>query len=403
MTPASTEKLLLALFITLQPILALQCTLSEIPEDGQLNFRRLANKYGLSCEEHDVTTEDGYILKLFHIPGDKARPVLLMHGIIDSADTFMIRGNGSMVAALARAGYDVWVGNKRGNRYSRRHKRFNPDIHKEYWDFSFHEIGLYDLPAKIDYILARTGQTQLSCIGHSQGNTVFYVLGSMRPEYNEKIKLLIALSPICYLHHLPPPAKNIVQAWPFIDRLFSLVGKHEVFSDFSLETNVLKTLCTAKGSYELCGKGFILRIAGLDTDELEPDFLPIVMSHYPSGTSRKSGTHLLQLGLKRNFTQMDYGLQKNLAVYNSVTPPNYDLGKVTMRVALIVASNDGMCSLTDVKILRSRLPNVVEYRVLDWSKFNHIDYVWGRNMDRHLFPTVFSLLERFGDENKGDS
>ncbi|XP_028159020.1 lipase 1-like [Ostrinia furnacalis] len=395
MTLGLTPALLLAAIFLCRSILGLNYA-PDLPEDARLNFTGLATKYGLPCEEHDVTTEDGYILKLFHIPGDKTRPVLLMHGIIDSADTFMIRGNTSMVMALSTAGYDVWVGNKRGNRYSRKHRTLDPDIDKQFWDFSFHEIALYDLPATIDHILNNTGQPSLSAIGHSQGNTIFYVLGSMRPEYNDKIKILIALAPVCYLHHLQPPSRHVVEAWPFVDELLSLAGTEEVFGEQTLEIHILKTVCTQKGSYEICAKRFLLALAGMDPEELEPEFLPVVMSHYPSGTSRKGGTHLLQQGLKKSFAQMDYGVEKNLVVYNSVSPPSYDLGKVRMRVALIAAANDGMSALADVKLLRARLPNVVEYQVLERSRCNHLDYVWGRRMAKYLLPHVFSLLERFG-------
>lgn len=378
-------------------ILLFSLPLRVEPED-RLHFKALANKYGLNCEEHDVVTQDGYILSLFRIPGDRTRPVLLMHGILDSADTFMIRGNTSMVAVLANTGYDVWVGNERGNRYSRRHVTLDPNNDKQFWDFSFHEMGMYDLPAFIDYILYRTGQSKLSCIGHSQGNTIFYVLGSMRPEYNDKIRLMIALAPICYLYHLPEPAKSIVQAWPVISDFLTAVGHEEVFGHNSIERKIVKSLCRRKDSYELCGKGILMNIAGNDPEELEPEFLTTVVAYYPSSTSRKCGTHLLQMGLKKDFSQIDYGAMGNLAAYNSVTPPNYDLGKVTMKIALLVASNDKMNSLTDVKILRRRLPNVVDYYVISWSKFNHADYVWGRNMAKHLFPKVFSLLELFGKD-----
>ena len=68
---------------------------------------------------------------------------------------------------LSDLGYDVWMCNARGNRYSKNHTSLNSD-YMEFWDFTFHEMGKYDLPANIDYILAKTGYDQLHYVGHSQ-------------------------------------------------------------------------------------------------------------------------------------------------------------------------------------------------------------------------------------------
>lgn len=37
---------------------------------------------------------------------------------------------------LADLGYDVWLGNIRGNTYSRKHLHMNPGSHEAYWKFS---------------------------------------------------------------------------------------------------------------------------------------------------------------------------------------------------------------------------------------------------------------------------
>lgn len=76
---------------------------------------------------------------------------------------------------------------------------------KEFWDFSWHEIGYYDLPAMIDYVLNSTGQNQLRYIGFSQGTTTFYVMTSLKPTYNNKIKVMFALAPVAYFANVKSP------------------------------------------------------------------------------------------------------------------------------------------------------------------------------------------------------
>ena len=66
-----------------------------------------------------------------------------MHGLLDSSDTFIINDEDKALAfVLANRGYDVWLGNNRGNKHS-------PPIH---WDFTFEEMAIYDLPAAFSYI-----------------------------------------------------------------------------------------------------------------------------------------------------------------------------------------------------------------------------------------------------------
>jgi predicted alpha/beta hydrolase len=68
---------------------------------------------------------------------------------------------------LARAGFDVWLGNNRGNYFSKSHVHFTPD-QKEFWEWDWEEMGTLDLPAMIDYILITTDQYKLRAyIGHS--------------------------------------------------------------------------------------------------------------------------------------------------------------------------------------------------------------------------------------------
>lgn len=77
---------------------------------------------------------------------------------------------------------------------------------------------MHDLSAMIDYILYQTGQKQLFYIGFSQGTTQFFVLMSLRPEYNKKIKLMSALAPVAYTGHIG----GILRPLSFFANLFKV-------------------------------------------------------------------------------------------------------------------------------------------------------------------------------------
>ena len=64
----------------------------------------------------------------------------MYHGLADSSDAFIMNTEDKAPAFVAAAeGYDIWLPNSRGNKYSRNHTWFNPDFDAEYWDHSFIE------------------------------------------------------------------------------------------------------------------------------------------------------------------------------------------------------------------------------------------------------------------------
>lgn len=89
-----------------------------------MDFKEIVSKYGGNLEEHWVTTEDGYINHMYRInkfkpaqlESPKPKPaVLIIHGHVDSSDTFFTLGEKSLANRLMNVGYDVWLGNTRGN------------------------------------------------------------------------------------------------------------------------------------------------------------------------------------------------------------------------------------------------------------------------------------------------
>lgn len=376
----------------------IEVLLSEISdltlsEDGKLNFTQLVTKYGHTAEQYEVVTEDGYLLTVFHIPGNRSS-ILLAHGLVADADPFVIRGHGSLGIALADEGYDVWLLNNRGTKFSRSHTELDPDNEKKFWDFSLHEMGYYDLAATIDFVLYQTGEEKILAIGHSQGASQFFALTSLRPEYNEKIKLFLALGPGAYFFNMPPLFQVIADAGPLLLELAKTLGIEELCRDRGALLTLIKTVCT-KGivSYEICVKGVIFPILGYNPAGFELSFLRTLFGHAPSGFSRKCLEHYDQLYLRKKFSQFDYGVLENLSKYGLSNPPDYDLSKVTADVALMAGKLDELSLIENVKLLKENLPNVVHFEEIEET--THSDFVLSREASIYLFPSIFSLLQNY--------
>jgi pimeloyl-ACP methyl ester carboxylesterase len=136
----------------------------------------LINSAGFIGEEHEVVTEDGYKLKVHRVlpqnlneidKNSTKAPILLQHGLLGSSKSFLLHNN-SLAFYLAENGFDVWLGNVRGNFFGLEHEKLETNS-SEFWSFSFNEIGFYDLPAIIDKMLSVTGSEKLFYVGHSQG------------------------------------------------------------------------------------------------------------------------------------------------------------------------------------------------------------------------------------------
>lgn len=97
--------------------------------------------------------------------------------------------------------------------------------------FSLHEIGYYDVKAKIDYILATTKQEQLYYLAHSQGGTTFFILNSLRPEYNKRIKLMVAFAPAILIPNCGGWAFRALAVSNTLDVGLFLYGCVKIFSE----------------------------------------------------------------------------------------------------------------------------------------------------------------------------
>ncbi|RHN69000.1 putative triacylglycerol lipase [Medicago truncatula] len=175
--------------------------------------KTIVETQGYTCEEHTVTTDDGYILSLQRIPvgrsGKKADkpPVLIQHGIFSDAAVWLFNSpEESLGFILADIGFDVWLINGRGTKYSTNHTSLSPND-MAYWDWSWDELAGYDLPASAQYVYNHTGQ-KMHYVGHSQGTLIAFAAFSQGKLLNV-FRSAALLSPIAHMTQIPSELTKI--------------------------------------------------------------------------------------------------------------------------------------------------------------------------------------------------
>ncbi|XP_044594619.1 lipase 1-like isoform X2 [Cotesia glomerata] len=359
---------------------------------------KLIERDGYYGETHNVTTEDGFILSLHRIPGKlNSTPVLLIHGLLCTSALWVVLGKEKSLAyLLADEGYDVWLANSRGSSYSMSHVNLTTDDF-EFWDFSYNEMGIYDLPAMIDYITSIVND-KIIIIGHSQGTMQSFIMESERPEMTEKIKGLICLAPIAFLGHVEWRIKNI---GPVLAKIANFFRNFGLLNSFGVQTLAFKTIlsfgCKLFKIQNYFCQNIYYSIIGFEDHQFNSTLLNPILDNYPAGTSFKNLIHFSQDVEFNVFAKYDYGEGENLKIYNSSKPPDYDLSKVTSPTALIYSKADWYSNPTDVEALIDVLPNIIDVYVVDHPKFTHMDFLWAIDAKSLLYDHVIDLVKKFSN------
>ncbi|XP_047477840.1 lipase 3-like [Penaeus chinensis] len=362
-----------------------------------LSAPEMIQSLGYPVEVHHVTTRDGYILELHRIPhglssgGSGDRPVaLLYHGLYgSSADWILNKADQALAYIMADDGYDVWLTNARGNRYSRAHQTLDPNDFN-FWDFSWDEIADFDLPATIDYVLPTTGARDLFYVGFSMGTTVFFAMLSEHPEYNDKIRAMAALAPVAHQGNARGLASLVAPFINLIDKTLTSMGVGELFSNNALTRSLAMKFCDRNSPSAMICRKILAIIGGPNPDEMNRDLLPTIAAHTPAGTSVHSVTHFGQLMTSDGFYKFDHGPRGNLLRYGQRQPPLYDLSRVRIPVAIFAGENDYLADPQDVELTERELPNVVQSTML--SSFSHMDFSRAVHAYEYVYKHVLDFF-----------
>lgn len=193
---------------------------------------------------------------------------------------------------LARAGYDVWMGNNRGSKYSNTHKTLNKSDHA-FWDFYQEDMAMLDLPALITFIKDKTGLEKIGYVGHSEGTTQMFMGGSLNPNFfRVHINLAVMVGPVASTANIPTPAiRFAAKHIEMIEQI--LVKKLNMYNAWGPEPIATEGIITFCHFFsDLCKAVMgIFNHEGVDN----PERFPMYMSNLPSGTSFRTFVYYAQM------------------------------------------------------------------------------------------------------------
>jgi len=377
-------------------------------EIAELTTIEIIRCHGYPAKEYKVTTEDGYILTMHRIEHGKSnagddfyRPVVfLQHDFLGSSADFVIQHHSkSLGFILADYGYDVWMGNFRGNSYSREHSSLNPNK-RHYWDFSIDELAHYDLPAMLTKALEVTTEGDLMFVGHGMGTTAFMAMAHYRPDLSQKIRLANFMSPMAYISNMKSPIGLLAREEGILQFFDNWFGDGELLPSSNLIDCLASLFCKNPATVGLCTE-FVFIITGFDSEQLNITLMDSFMHHSPAGTSSKTLLHILQLVKSGGFHGFDWGSKHaNEEHHGAEGIPTYNLYDVESPVALYYGDNDLLADITDVEKTISELPFIasipnlwIMIHEVDYTNWNHVDFVWGMDAKTYVYKDLITNLK----------
>ncbi|NXC31477.1 LIPM Lipase, partial [Campylorhamphus procurvoides] len=360
-----------------------------------MNVSEIIRYHGYPSEEYEVTTEDGYILAVFRIPAGRnsqntgKRPaVFLQHAFLGDATHWISNmPNNSLGFLLADAGYDVWMGNSRGNTWSSKHKTLKT-CQKEFWKFSFDEMGKYDIPAELYFIMNKTGQKDVYYVGHSEGTTAGFIAFSTYPELAKRVKVFFALGALTVCPHA---TSILVRLTSLPEPLLRLIfGCKGTLHQIEFLKGPVTRLCTNLDKF--CGH-VLCYIAGGSIKNLNTSRTDTYVGHSPAGTSVQNLLHWQQLAHTDQFHAFDYGSKENMKKYNQTAPPVYKIEEITIPTAIWSGGQDTFAHPKDTARLLPQITNLIYHEhVAAWG---HLDFIWGLDATEKMYKKIIELLTKY--------
>ncbi|GAQ87253.1 Triacylglycerol lipase [Klebsormidium nitens] len=373
---------------------------SNQPGDSVI-CRELVLSRGYPCEDHSVTTKEGFVLALQRIPGGKQAgsegweeppqqrpPVLLMHGILQGGDSWLLNfpAENTLALTLADAGFNVFLGNFRGARWSN-HTTL-PRSDKRYWDWSWEDLAKDDLPALLRYV-HDLAQAKVLYVGHSQGTLTLLAALAEDSGVAPLLSRAVLLCPIAYLGHITSAFLRVFSRI-YLDTAVRDSGLYEFNINSALVERMAGQACAHEG---VRCNSILASVTGPNCC-ISMDRLAFFFQYEFQSTSVKNLAHLAQMIRTGRFAKYDYGWVGNLRRYFRLSPPAYDLRRIPSSLPMLIAYGgmDALSDPLDVHRLRADLVNAPQ--TLYVPHYAHGDFILGKTAKEEVYDKVSRFLWR---------
>ncbi|KAK4208678.1 Alpha/Beta hydrolase protein [Rhypophila decipiens] len=367
------------------------------------DFVDICSMFGYTAEEHLVQTKDGYLLLLHRLAwkkgeeetrvnrgpnSTKKRVVYLHHGLLMNSEVWVCLTDAQrcLPFVLVERGFDVWLGNNRGNKYSKKSVNSSPTS-TEFWNFSIDEFAFHDIPDSISYILETTSQESLSYIGFSQGTAQAFASLAIHPKLNDQVNVFIALAPAMSPAGLSNGIVDaLVKASPQV--LFLLFGRRSILSSATMWQSILYPPLFTKVIDIGLSFLFNWKTANISVSQKLAAY-----PHLYSFTSTKSVVHWFQIIRTQSFQMYDDDMQTQLLLSRSnkyTKVAKYPTRNIKTPIVLVYGGSD---SLVDIEVMRRELP--AQTIATEIPHYEHLDFLWARDVDTQVFRHVFDALDSF--------
>jgi lysosomal acid lipase/cholesteryl ester hydrolase len=359
-----------------------------------------------------VQTGDGYLLGLHRLgwkhgeegervnagPGKdglKKKVVYLHHGLMMNSEVWvcLTERERCLPFELVERGYDVWLGNNRGNKYSKKNIHMAPTDAK-FWNFSMDQFAFHDIPDSINYILETTHQPSLSYIGFSQGTAQAFATLSIHPTLNEKVDVFIALAPAMSPKGVASgTVDSFVKASP--DILYLAFGRKAILASATMWQSILYPPIFVR--LIDTSLRFLFNWTAVN---ISPDQKLASYPHLYSYTSTKSVVHWFQIIRNGVFQMYDdeapSPITSNRSKYYKVA--KFPTRNIKTPIVLVWGGSD---SLVDINVMLKELPRHTIAKEI--PHYEHLDFLWASSVDKLVFPHVFEALDKHANADTANA